>query len=191
MDVTVSLDGVLSDGQRQEIERLLAPLTTNPLEAFCKAAIADSADAIIGRRPESALTTQYRLYRLIKHGLNGAIPSEATISNLLGITERRALSIISTVIKRYSSELRPGLIAAVQLAFSSKESTKDDQGELYQFNAPQGVIDYLRELIAGLASGKLVPIQRVKATADRYEIRKDTHDKVIDNLGLVSKKKPK
>lgn len=189
MDITISLDGILREEQRRDIDQQLAGLAPDPLAGFCRAAIAESADAILSRRPEPALNSQYRLYRLVKHAFDGTIPSEVVVSRLFGITERRAISMISTVAKRYRPDFEKGWIAAVQTAFAAKEAAKADEGGVFRFSAPQSVIDYLREVIAGLSDGRLAPVQKVKGTAERYEIRKDTYNAVCDKLGIGPKKR--
>ncbi len=190
MEVKLSLEGVLSDAQCNQIKELLAGLTDDPIAAFCRAAVAESADAILTRRQDSTSNTPLqRLYRLIKHALGGKIPSEAVVSRIFGTTERRAISMISIVSKRYISDFQQGWIDAVKAAFDAKEEAKDEQGAaLYRFNAPQAVIEYLRETIAGLSAGRLAPVRKVKDTAELYEIRKDTHDAVCKKLVIPAKR---
>jgi hypothetical protein len=187
--VTIELDNVLSDDQQREITSLLGTVA-DPVAAFCRAAVAESADAILTRRPEPALSTQYRLHRLIKHAFNGTIPSEEVVSRIFGITERRAITMISTVAKRYQSDFESGWAAAVADAFKNKDTSKDADGPFYRFAAPSAVIDFLRETIGGLNEGKLAPVQRAKGTAERYEIRKDTYDAVCKKLGLKEAAEP-
>ncbi len=99
--------------------------------------------------------------------------------------------MILIVSKRYSNDFEQGWIDAVRAAFDAKEAAKDEQGNLYRFNAPQAVVDYLKEIIAGLSAGRLSPIRRVKDTAEVYEIRKDTFDAVCQKLGIGPAKKGK
>ncbi len=118
-------DKLLTADQQAQIKEYLGGLCAKPLEAFCAAAIAEFADAVLNRRSEPATVTQQRLYCIVKHALNGKVPSEAVVSRLMGVTERRALGMIQTVTNRYRSEFEKGFVEAAKTAFVSKETVKE------------------------------------------------------------------
>jgi hypothetical protein len=184
-EITISLDGILDEPQIGQIQSLLRGIADAPLADFCRAAIAESADAILTRRQESAsVTPQHRLYRLIKHAFKGKIPSETAIGALFGIPDRRALTMITNVTKRYSADFASGWKVAIEAAFADKSEAKSGKTDVYRFSAAQAVIDHLKETVAGLENGKLAPLQKVKETAERYEIPRDTYDAVRKALGI-------
>ncbi|HEX3671091.1 MAG TPA: hypothetical protein VHT92_05240, partial [Candidatus Cybelea sp.] len=125
-----------------------------------------------------------RLFRLIKHGFDGAIPSETVVSRLFGITERRAITVISIVSNRHRSDFERGWIAAAQVAFDHREAVQGTAGT-YQFTAPRVVISYLDEITSTLRDGRLPRVQPAKGTAGRYEIKQDTLDALCAALRIT------
>ena len=184
VNITISIDDLLTAQQQAEIKEHLKDLAKDPVSAFCQAAIAESADAIFNRRPERALSTESRLLRLIRHALKGTIPSESSVSRLFGITERKAQSMILTVANRYRAEFEDGWKAAAKAAFKDKETKTINGLTVYRFSAPKTVIEYLNEALAEIKGGGLSPIQKVKGTAERFEVSKDTYDEICKKLGI-------
>jgi hypothetical protein len=184
MNITVTIDDLLTAEQQSEINEHLDGLAKDPIAAFCQAAIAESADTIFNRRPESTLSTENRLLRLIRHALKGTIPSESVVSRLFGITERKAQSMILNVANRYRAEFEDGWKAAAKDAFKDKETKAINGSTVYRFSAPKTVIEYLNEVLAEIKGGGLSPVQKMKGTAERYEVSKDTYDEIRKKLGI-------
>ena len=175
MKVEIELDASLTPAQRQRIESLFASFgVADPVQAFCGAAISEFADTLLSRPPESATQTpQRRLYHVMKVALNGSIPSEEFVGRLFGITERRALTLITNVTKRYDEEFRPGYVNAVSAALKERKPV-GNEGLLFRFNAPQIVVNFMKDVVDNLESGSLTQIERVKGSAQLYEISSDT-----------------
>jgi hypothetical protein len=150
-----------------------------------RAAVADFADAVIGRRAESAITSQNRLYRLIKDGFGGSVPSETDVSRIFGITERRAASALATISNRYRPDFERGWIAAAETAFNQHRETVENNPDASQFTAPRVVITYLNGITATLRDGRLRRIQPVSGTAGRYEIKQDTLEALCQALNIT------
>ncbi len=184
MNITVSIDDLLTVDQQTEITEHLKGLAKDPIAAFCQAALAESADAIFNRRPERALSTETRLLNLIRHALKGAIPGESTVSRLFGITERKAQSMILTVANRYRAEFEDGWKAAAKAAFKDKESKTVNGLPVYRFSAPKTVIEYLNEVLDKIKGGGMSPIQKAKGTAERYEIAEDSYNEICKKLDI-------
>ena len=187
MEITIEVERCLSNEQQVQIRALLSPLVKGEgLKQFCEAAIADFADALFDRRADSAtLTPQMRLYHLVKYALAGNIPDETTVSRLFGIPERKATSMIEIVAKRHRSEFEEGFSSAVSAAFKTSEPDPPNRPLRYRFRASQPVIEYLRELVKGLGGGRLAPIQRVRGTAERYEVASDTYKAICLALNIT------
>ncbi len=139
-NITIDLDEILTKGEQQRIAQLL-PGIDDPVRAFCKAAIGEFADAIISRRTESAASTpEHRLYRIMRHALNGEIPSESVVSDLFGISEKQAGKMIAKLARRYNTLFDAGWVTAITKALDSKEPVGDEA--LYRFSASPTLVEH-------------------------------------------------
>jgi hypothetical protein len=74
-------------------------------------------------------------------------------------------------------------VDAVAAALKSRRPVGKEQ-LLFRFTAPQVVVNFMRDTIDGLQSGSLPQIERVKGSAQQYEISSDTLRELANALGL-------
>lgn len=164
---------------------------------FVKAATEEYAVTISssGAPATVAEFRELRLYLLIKHVFEGAIPDDWQVKNLFRLTTSAARTLLSATIDHYGPDIRSNLVAAMTATLEKVYTTRENEEVGHDADWDKGIIPgvsplMLRELNRLLWDDpSLQPLRKVPGTQASYRIGREEYVHMKERLAPAAEER--
>ncbi|WP_141217052.1 hypothetical protein [Rhodococcus sp. 14-2483-1-2] len=123
----------------------------------------------------------FRLFLLVRHVYEGAIPSPGQVSAVFQTTTSESRSLLRAVRAKYQYELFEAINSSLRVVVgSSVESADGDGSRTFQCES-EDLIEALNERVAR-HDGSLSRVSKVPGSAAAYSMRKSTYSKLVNEI---------
>jgi hypothetical protein len=188
VDVRASID--LTPDQEQRLARILdcdEARLAQRLRPYASAALEEYVKMFLGERvfTRGSDIREFRLFLLMIHVLDGAVPDDAWVSGLFQTNAGQSRGLIRAVLSKFQYEVERGVRETVKEVVDRARKAED--GDVWTVVIRSGnVVEALNREVEVL-SGELPLVTRTPMTGSRYEIKRSTYLRLCEALDVEAK----